>query len=824
MARGSIKGITFEIGGDTTKLNKALKDVDGQLKSTQGNLRDVERALKMDPGNTDLIKQKQRLLGEEISKTKEKLDILKQADKTAKQQLANGEIGQDDYEALQREIAKTEANLKSYQKQLDNIPGTLDKVSSKMESAGGKMSSVGRGLTTGVTVPLGAASVASAKMSMDFEDAMAKVNTIADTTQIPLSDLESAIMDLSNQTGISSEEIAQNVYDAISAGQKTGDAVNFVSNSTKLAKAGFADAGSALDVLTTILNAYGMEAEEVSHVSDVLIQTQNLGKTTVGELSSSMGKIIPTAKANGVALEQVAAGYAIMTANGVATAETTTYMNSMLNELGKSGTKVSDTLKEKTGKSFSELMQGGASLSDVLKILSDDASAQGLAFGDLWGSAEAGKAGLILLGDSADNFNKTLNDMQNSTGATDSAFGKLDTNSSKIKITLNQLKNTAIEFGGSLLQVLAPMLEGASEKVKQFSEWFQKLSPETQQLIGKVVLMAAALGPLLQAGGKLLIGGSKVIGAISKIRTAVSGLSAGVGLLSSGALLPIIAVVGAVVAAGVLLYKNWDKIKEAAGKLGENIKEKWNGLKAKTKETWENVKTTVSDKMKEASENTKRELGAMKKSYDENGGGIKGIAAGMMTGVKLRFESGYKTLNTLTGGKLGELATKFKTKFGEIQTRGSDIMEGLKTTVGKGIERVKSFFNFNWSLPKIKMPHFSISGGFSLNPPSIPHFNVDWYDKGGIFSSPSVIGVGEKRPEFVGALDDLRTIVREESANAVSTQVLEIMEQMLAIMSGTLPEIANKGLSINEKSITRSAERGITQRQITNARARGKYV
>ena len=204
--------------------------------------------------------------------------------------------------------------------------------------------------------------------------------------------LRSQILELSSQTGISANEIADNVYNAISAGQKTGDAVNFVTNSTKLAKAGFADAGAALDVLTTILNAYGMEASEVTNVSDMLIQTQNLGKTTVAELSSSMGKVIPTANAYHVQLDQLCTGYAKMTANGVATAESTTYMNSMLNELGKSGTTVSDILKEKTGKSFAELMENGASLADVLEILKDSADEQNLSFGDLWSSAEAGKA------------------------------------------------------------------------------------------------------------------------------------------------------------------------------------------------------------------------------------------------------------------------------------------------------------------------------------------------------------------------------------------------------------------------------------------------
>ena len=186
-----------------------------------------------------------------------------------------------------------------------------------------------------------------------------------------MGDLESAILSLSNQTGISSNEIANNVYDAISAGQKTGDAVNFVENSTKLAKAGFAEAGDALDILTTILNAYGLEADQVSQVSDMLIQTQNLGKTTVGELATAMGKVIPTAKAQGVELDDLSSAYAVMTANGVATAETTTYLNSMLNELGKQGTTAAKAFAEGTahiqegGLTMAEAMERGWELTDV---------------------------------------------------------------------------------------------------------------------------------------------------------------------------------------------------------------------------------------------------------------------------------------------------------------------------------------------------------------------------------------------------------------------------------------------------------------------------
>ena len=227
----------------------------------------------------------------------------------------------------------------------------ISKVSSKFESVGEKLSSVGDKVSkigsklTPISVALAGAGVGATKMSMDFEDALAKVNTIADSSEVSMSDMEKAIKNLSNQTGISSSEIAENVYNAISAGQKTGDAVNFVSNATKLAKAGFAESGDALDILTTIMNAYGLEAEKVTDVSDMLIQTQNLGKTTVAELASAMGKVIPTANSMNVGLDNLTASYTILTAKGIATAEATTYTNSMLNELGDSGTTVGGILK-----------------------------------------------------------------------------------------------------------------------------------------------------------------------------------------------------------------------------------------------------------------------------------------------------------------------------------------------------------------------------------------------------------------------------------------------------------------------------------------------
>jgi TP901 family phage tail tape measure protein len=575
VAASTIKGITIEIGGDTTKLDKALSGVNKQSRDLQKELKEVEKGLKLDPKNTELLAQKQTLLKEAVAATSEKLDVLKSAEAQVQKQFENGEVSEEQYRALQREIIKTEADLKNLKTAAADSNATLEKIAEVTEKVGNKSADLGNKMLP-VTAAITGATAATGKMAMEFEDAMAKLSTITDTTEKPLGELQTEIMDLSDQTGISATEIANNVYDAISAGQKTGDAVSFVSNATKLAKAGFTDSASSLDILTTAMNAYEMSADEVTKVSDLLIQTQNLGKTTVGQLSSSMGKVIPTAKANNVAIDQLCAGYSILTAKGIATAESTTYMNSMLNELGKGGTTADKVLREKTGKSFSELSAEGKTVGDVLQILKDYADETNVTFTDLWSSSEAGKAGLVLLGNGADDFNNRLEEMNNSTGATDAAFDKLDTNSNKIKISLNQLKNTATELGETVMEMAAPVIERLSEKVKAFSQWFKNLNDTQKETIVKIGAVVAAIGPALIIFGKLSSGVSKAIGAFSKISgvfkaagTAGKGLWA---ILSANPIGAVVAAVVALVAGFVLMYKKCDWFREMVDKAFAEIK------------------------------------------------------------------------------------------------------------------------------------------------------------------------------------------------------------------------------------------------------------
>ena len=227
--------------------------------------------------------------------------------------------------AINREVRKTQNQIMNFGKNLV------------------KVGAMGATAIAGITV-------ASVKMGMEYSENVAKISTIADTSVVSMENMSKSILKLSNDTGASANALANDVYDAISSGVSTADAVKTVATTTKLAKAGFAETGQALDLMTTIVNAYGMSMKDADYISDVLIQTQNKGKIVVSEMAESMGKVIPTANASNVSLEQVASGYAIMTSNGIKAAEATTYMNSMMNELMKSGTKASNTIKKSTGK------------------------------------------------------------------------------------------------------------------------------------------------------------------------------------------------------------------------------------------------------------------------------------------------------------------------------------------------------------------------------------------------------------------------------------------------------------------------------------------
>ena len=514
---GNIKGITIEIGSDTKKFKSGLKDLNQSAKDLQNELKYVNKALKHDPKNTDLLRQKQELLTKSVSETKSKLEALKAAKDRADKDMANGtEVNQEEYRRLVREISTTESSLKSLTKEMKNFGSVsaqqIAAAGQKMQDVGGKIESVGKK----VSVVSGAAAAAigvSTKLASEYTDAVAKVGTVADLQSVSLEKLQDDMLQLSTDTGRSAEEIADATYQAISASVNTADAVSFVGTASNLAKAGFMETADAVDVLTTIINAYGLKAEDAARLSDILVQTQNDGKTTVNELSQSMGQVIPLASAYGVNIENLAASYAQLTKNGVATSQAGTYLKSMLNELGNSGSKVAGILQEQTGKSFGQLMNEGMSLGDVLGILNESVNGDSEALAGLWGSTEAGTGALSILSAGVNAFNGELGNMANSTGNVANALETLSTPSEKAKESLNALKNIGIELGSTVLEALAPVLEQLAETVKALSEKFSNLSPTTQKVIVVVGLLVAAIGPVILIIGKF----ASAIGAIMAI-------------------------------------------------------------------------------------------------------------------------------------------------------------------------------------------------------------------------------------------------------------------------------------------------------------------
>ena len=480
---------------ETVQKKKALQRA-METAEAEGNIEDYKRLqneLSATGREHDRLKEKLNGNKSQIQQTTATIEDQERALDSLGRELREAGVNTDDLEGANQRLQKSYDRLKTSQANLQRLNEEQNRIKESISST--KTQLLGTvGAFSAVAAALYAGPVQAAQ---SYETALAKVSTIADTQAVPLEKFSQEILALSNSTGVSATAIAEDVYNAISAGQASGDAVDFVANSTMLAKAGFAETSQTLDVLTTILNAYGMSADKVGTVSDMLVQIQNKGKVTVGELSSVMGKIIPTANSYNVSLEQLGATYAIMTSKGTTAAETTTYANSMLNEMGKSGTTADKALRQAAGKGFADLMASGMSLGDVLAILQTEAEKSGKTIADMFGSAEAGRAAVSLLSGGVDGFNASVAEMVNSTGMTQEAFEKMaGTTENKMAKAKNSITNLGIVLGQNLLPIVGNVADKVAVLVTKVAEFAQ----ENPKLVQTVLKVAAGLAAFKIAG------------------------------------------------------------------------------------------------------------------------------------------------------------------------------------------------------------------------------------------------------------------------------------------------------------------------------------
>ena len=423
------------------------------------------------------------------------------------------------------ESSKANKTLDNFSKSMNDFSNSFaGKVGKACEKVGGSLQSFGTKLT-GLGTAVGGVTV---KMASDFENTMAKISTL--TSDGMYKSLHDGILDMSGRLGVDANEIGEAIYQGLSSGVNEQNIQDFTEKMIKLSKGGFTSVSTATDLTTTALNAYGLEITETDHLMDVFINTQNRGKTTVDQLASSMGQVIPIASSLGVNIDQLGASYAILTANGISTSESGTKLKAMFEELGDSGSDVSEILIEQTGKSFKELTAEGKSTGDVLDILKQYADNAGIGLNELFGSSEAGSAALILAKDGAAGFNEELKGMAESSGAAADAYAKVsDTFSEKCNKLKERFKEVGIAIGENLIDIIEQKVLPA---IEDFADWLGNLDEDQINNIATMVEWAVKIGAVVTAFGVLTKGVSGVISILGTANSVISTLS---GLFGGGA-------------------------------------------------------------------------------------------------------------------------------------------------------------------------------------------------------------------------------------------------------------------------------------------------
>ena len=528
MADAVEKQIKTKISFDgEANYKQAVKDINSNLKVLNSEMKLVTQEYKTNGASIETLKSRQETLSKVYAEQKKKVEETEKALERCRK-----ETGEDSEETKRLEtslnyaktaLSATEGELSKTAKEMDELEKATDEAGDEIEDTEKKSKSLGDTMGGVVTAGLKAAAAAAAaamaaiaamggasiKFGAEFETSMAKTGTLFSGTDEEFKQLNDDILKISSSTGLAASGLAEAAYSAESAGVKQEDLANMLEQSAHLAAAGFTDVDTALAATAKTMNAYGDKAGTVEEIQKVLIQTQNLGITTVGELGASLAQVTPTAAAFGVSFDQVGASLANMTAAGTPTAQATTQLNSLIAELAKNGTVAAKNLEkaaegtEYAGMSFNEMMNAGADLSDVLGMLQKEADKNGVSMVDMFSSIEAGKAALSIFGEDGSKFKDNLAAMSTEADVVTEGYNKMmDTFENKSAV----FKTTAQNLGISIYQNMQePLKEWADVGIDSltklqdafneggFSAMVSSLGEILGQLVGKISEQAPAL-------------------------------------------------------------------------------------------------------------------------------------------------------------------------------------------------------------------------------------------------------------------------------------------------------------------------------------------
>lgn len=599
-----IKGITVEIGGDTTGLDKALKSVNTSIKSTQSALKDVNRLLKLDPSNTELLSQKQRLLKDAIGATKEKLDSLKAAQEQAKQQLENGELGQDKYDALQREIVETEEELRRLQQEAATTSTALSKIDvagQKMEAVGNSIAGAGKKMM-GVTTVIGGVGVAAVKTAADFDSAMSQVAAVSGATGKDFDALRSKAREMGSKTKFSATEAAEAMNYMAMAGWKTEDMLGGIEGVMNLAAASGEDLATTSDIVTDALTAFGLSAKDSGHFADILAAASSNANTNVSMMGETFKYCAPIAGALGFSAEDTAEAIGLMANAGIKSSQAGTALRTIMNNLAGdvkiSGKAIGDVTIATTN--------ADGSMRDLSDILADCRSA----FGNLTESEKAQAAESLVGKNAMSGFLALMNAGEDDIEKLSSAIDNCDGSAEKMAMTMqdnlagqltilkSQLQELAISFG----DILMPAIRSIVSKLQGFVDKLNGMDEGTKRTIVTIALLVASIGPLLiiigttiSKIGVAMQGFVKLANGVSKLKVAIQGGTGVLGKLGaalggvSAPVLAVVAVIAVLVAAFVHLWRTnegfrdaiigtWNRIKDTISGFCQGIVDRLNAL------------------------------------------------------------------------------------------------------------------------------------------------------------------------------------------------------------------------------------------------------
>ena len=732
MAANRIKGITVEISGDTTKLTDALKGVNGEIRSTQSQLKDIDKLLKLDPGNTELIAQKHRVLGEAVEATKQKLETLRTAQEQATQALSQGTITQEQYDALQREIIETTEELRHLEEQARQSGEAVQSIAAKgekLKDIGGKISGVGKGFLP-VTAGVAALGTAAVKTAADFDSGMSKVASISGATGTQLTALRDKAREMGAKTKFSASEAAAAMEYMAMAGWKTDEMLGGIEGVMNLAAASGEDLATTSDIVTDALTAFGLSATDSGHFADILAAASSNANTNVSMMGETFKYAAPVAGALGFSAEDTAVAIGLMGNAGIKASQAGTSLRTIMNTLSGDVT----ICGENIGKVSIQTINADGTMRSLSDILADCR----LAFSGLTESESAAAAetlvgknamsGFLALMNAGDkDIDKLTNAIANCDGVSGKMSGTMQDNlTGSLTVLKSQLEELSISFGAMIMPIVKEVvsfIQGIVDKLNHMDEG-------TRRFILTIAAVVAAVGPVLIAVGKVITAvgtimslAPKISAAITTVKTAMAALHT---TMLANPIFLIIAAITALVAAFIYFWNTsegfrqfwidlWEGIKEIAVAVWDAItgflSDAWNAIKGVAEGIWNGVKDFFSGLWSGISSTATSTWDSITGFLSDAWSGISSTAQTIWNGVSGFFSGLWEDISSGASTAWDGIKSGLSSAWDAISGTASDVWNSISGTVTGVTEGISTALQGKWD--KMKSSYYEHGGGMT---------------------------------------------------------------------------------------------------------------